>query len=165
MRTPPVSRVRRCQLTVHDRFEYVDERMKKYEFWASTAKVGIFVPGMIRADDRHKECRDLKNFSSTSAIVTALSSPTIKCLTLTCESKTAKQILHQLAEELSPTGGSYRDVIQNAGTKELIPWLGTIGLFLYRRYLTPMFRPISNVAQLHLRPIQSYHGSGWTSFD
>jgi hypothetical protein len=112
--------------------------MNIYEFWVSTAQVGIFIPGMIRADDHPKACRELKNFSSTSAIVTALSSPIITSLTLTCESKTAKPVLHRLVNELSPTGGSYRNVIHNAATKELIPWLGTIGVLLYHRYLTPM---------------------------
>jgi hypothetical protein len=119
--------------------------MKTYEFWVSTAQVGIFVPSMIRADDHHKTCRELKNFSSTSAIVTALSSPTITSLALTCESKTAKQILPRLTKELSLTDGSYLNVIRNVATKELIPWLGTIDLLPYHRYLTPMYRPTSNL--------------------
>ncbi|KAH9057103.1 hypothetical protein EDB83DRAFT_2316074 [Lactarius deliciosus] len=104
--------------TVHDLIEiwvqttvlgldFVDERMKKYEFWVSTAQA----------------CRKLNNFSSTSAIVTALLSPTITGLTLTCESRATKQILHGLTKELTPTDGSYRNVIRNTATKELIPWL------------------------------------------
>ncbi len=116
--------------------------MKKYDFWVSTAQVGIFVLGMITADRHHKACRRLNNFSSTSAIVTALQSPTITSLTLTCESKAAKQVLHELAKELTLTDGSYRNIIRNAATKELIPWLGTIGLMFNHHYLiTPMSIP------------------------
>ena len=36
-----VAQDRRCQLTTRDRFDYVDERMKEYEFWIYTAQVGI----------------------------------------------------------------------------------------------------------------------------
>ncbi|KAH9001757.1 hypothetical protein EDB92DRAFT_1812453 [Lactarius akahatsu] len=108
--------------TVHDlietwvqttvlRLDFVDERMKKYEFWVSTAQA----------------CRKLNNFSSTSAIVTALLSPTITSLALTCESRATKQVLHGLAKELTPTDGSYRNVIRSSATMELIPWLSTIG--------------------------------------
>jgi len=86
-------------------FDYVDERMKKYEFWIYTAQA----------------CRKLNNFSSTSAIVTTLLSPNITNLPLTCDNKTVKQVLHGLAKELSDV--SYRSVIQKAGTKQLIPWL------------------------------------------
>ena len=99
--------------------------MEKYEFWISTAKVGFFILDTKRADSYHKACRVLNNFSSTSAIVTALISPTITELTLTCDSWPVKQVLHGLAAELADI--SYRHVIQNAGTKTLIPWLGTIG--------------------------------------
>ncbi|KAH9057641.1 ras guanine nucleotide exchange factor domain-containing protein [Lactarius vividus] len=88
-------------------FDFVDERMKKYDFWVTTAQA----------------CRKLNNFSSTSAIVTALLSPTITNLALTCESRATKQSLHGLAKELTPTDGSYRNMIRNAATKELIPWL------------------------------------------
>ncbi|KAH8980822.1 hypothetical protein EDB86DRAFT_3087571 [Lactarius hatsudake] len=87
--------------------DYVDERMKKYESWVSTAQA----------------CRKLNNFSSTSAIVTALLSPTITGLALTCESRATKQILHGLAKELTSKDGSYRNVIRSTATKELIPWL------------------------------------------
>ena len=80
---------------------------------------------MKRADSCHKACRVLNNFSSTSAIVTALISPTINELTLTCDNWPAKQVLHELATEL--TDVSYRHAIQNAGTKTLIPWLGATG--------------------------------------
>ena len=80
---------------------------------------------MKRADSYHKACRKLNNFSSTSAIVTALISPTITDLTLTCDRWPAKQVLHGLATELADI--SYRHVIQNAGTKTLIPWLGATG--------------------------------------
>ncbi|KAH9039390.1 hypothetical protein EDB84DRAFT_1436992 [Lactarius hengduanensis] len=108
--------------TVHDLIEtwvqttmlgldFVDERMKKYEFWVATAQA----------------CRKLNNFSSTSAIVTALLSPTITGLALTCESRATKQVLHGLAKELTSTDGSYRNVIRSTATKELIPWLSTIG--------------------------------------
>ncbi|KAF8266619.1 hypothetical protein EI94DRAFT_1786854 [Lactarius quietus] len=86
-------------------FDYVDERMKKYEFWIYTAQA----------------CRKQHNFSSTSAIVTTLLSPAISNLTLTCDNKTAKQVLHGLAKDLSDV--SYRNVIHNTGTKQLIPWL------------------------------------------
>jgi hypothetical protein len=94
---------------------------------------------MIIADPDPKACRKLNNFSSTSAIVTTLISPSIAKLTLTCDSRPAKQVLIALAKELSD--GSYRNVIQNAETKRLIPWLGAIGLMLYCHYLTPMFVP------------------------
>ena len=87
---------------------------------------------MKRADSYRKACRRLNNFSSTSAIVAALISPTITELILTCDSKPAKQVLHGLAKQLADV--SYRDVIQNAGTKTLIPWLGMIGLMLYYSY-------------------------------
>ncbi|KAH9029102.1 hypothetical protein EDB85DRAFT_1555024 [Lactarius pseudohatsudake] len=104
--------------TVHDLIEtwvqttvlgldFVDERMKKYESWVATAQA----------------CRKLNNFSSTSAIVTALLSPTITGLALTCESRATKQVLHGLAKELTSTDGSYRRVIRSTATKELIPWL------------------------------------------
>ena len=79
----------------------------------------------------------MHNFSSTSAIVTSLISPTITELTFTCDSKPAKQVLHGLAKELADV--SYRDVIQNEGTKQLIPWLGTIGVMLYYRHLASIF--------------------------
>ena len=87
---------------------------------------------MKRADSYRKACRKLNNFSSTSAIVTALTSPTIANLTLTCDSKRAKHVLHGLARQLADV--SYRNVIENEETKTLIPWLGMIGLTLY--YLT-----------------------------
>jgi hypothetical protein len=136
----PVAQDRRCQLTIRDRFDYVDERMKKYDFWIYTAQVGISsCPCVIRADCRYKACRMLNNFSSTSAIVTTLLSPNITSLPLTCDNKTANQVLHGLAKELSDA--SYRNVIQKAGTKQLIPWLGTIGLKLDHHYLTSMFIP------------------------
>jgi hypothetical protein len=77
----------------------------------------------------------LNNFSSISAIMTTLSSPNITNLPLMCENKTANQVLHGLAKELSDT--SYRNVIHNAGTKQLIPWLGsTVGLILGHHYLS-----------------------------
>ena len=110
--------------------------MKKYEFWIYTAQVGTFILGTKQADSYHKACRKLNNFSSTAAIVTALISPTINELTLTCDNKPARQVLHGLATEL--TDDSYRNVIQRAGTKQLIPWLGKIGLMLYYHCLTPM---------------------------
>ena len=78
----------------------------------------------------------MHNFSSTSAIVTTLISPTIAKLTLTCDSKPAKQVLHGLAKQLADL--SYQSVIENEGTKQLIPWLGTIGLMLYCHHLTLM---------------------------
>ena len=129
-----------CQPTPRNRFDYVDERMKKYEFWIYTAQVEIFIIGMKRADSFCKACRKLHNFSSTSAIVTTLLSPTIAKLTLTCDSKPAKQFLHGLVKQLADV--SYRSVIENEGTKQLIPWLGKIGLILYYHYLTPTCTPI-----------------------
>ena len=94
---------------------------------------------MKRADSFCKACRKLHNFSSTSAIVTTLLSPSIAKLILTCDSKPAKQVLLGLAKQLA--GVSYRNVIENEGTKQLIPWLGKIGLILYYHYLTPMLTP------------------------
>ena len=91
---------------------------------------------MKRADSYHKACRKLHNFSSTSAIVTTLLSPAIAKLTLTCDCKPAKQVLHGLAKQLADI--SYRNVIEDEGTKQLIPWLGTIGLMPYYYYLTSM---------------------------
>ena len=66
--------------------------------------------------------------------MTTLISPAIAKLTLTCNSKPAKQVLHGLARQLADV--SYRNVIENEETKTLIPWLGMIGLTLY--YLTSM---------------------------
>lgn len=81
--------------------DYVDERMVQYQFWISTAQ----------------ECHKLNNFSSTSAIVTALSSPTITRLVLTCESKGAERVLRSLDNQFEPTDDPYRRVIPT--TKEL----------------------------------------------
>ena len=124
--------------------------MKKYEFWIYTAKVGFFILDTKRADSYHKACRKLNNFSSTSAIVAALISPSITELILTCDSRSAKQVLHELATELADV--SYRHVIQNAGMKTLIPWLGTIG---------PISLPLSHS---NPRPIDPHLGSLNTTF-
>ena len=67
----------------------------------------------------------MKNFSSTSAIVLALMSPLVTALVLTSESK-AKPDLYKLAMELTPTDGVYQNALQQVGTREVIPWLGTI---------------------------------------
>ena len=142
--------------------------MERYEFWIYTAQVGIFILGMKQADSYHKACRGLNNFSSTSAIVTALISPTITELTLTCDSKTAKQVLHGLATELADD--SYRNVIQSAGTKQLIPWLGKIGLMLYYHYLTPNAHSIDphlsllNTTFVQFNPIVEVDGRPMVDF-
>jgi len=65
----------------------------------------------------------MNNISSAAAIVIALTSPVITSLTLTCESK-AKPILHALARDLAPADGAYQNMLQQATTKDLIPWLG-----------------------------------------
>ena len=67
----------------------------------------------------------MNNFSSTSAIVLALTSPLVKALALTCDSK-AKLDLHALAKELTPTDGVYQDTLRKVATRDLIPWLGTL---------------------------------------
>jgi len=82
------------------------ERKKKYEEWIEVAK----------------ECRNLNNFSSMSAIVVALTSPTITTLPLTSKSQ-AKPILHALEREIELTNGAYQNALARAQTKALIPWL------------------------------------------
>ena len=92
---------------------------------------------MKRAESYLKACRKLHNFSSSSAILTALISSTITKLPLTCGSRPAKQVLRGLAREVADV--SYQQVMQYEGTKQLIPWLCTIDLMLYYYYLTSMF--------------------------
>jgi hypothetical protein len=52
-------------------------------------------------------------------------SPLVTALVLTCESK-AKPGLYKLVMELTPIDGVYQNALQNVGTREVIPWLGTI---------------------------------------
>jgi hypothetical protein len=68
----------------------------------------------------------MNNFSSTAAIVSALTSSAITGLVLTCESK-ANPILHGLAREVTSVDGVYRNTLQQMTTKDLIPWLGIVG--------------------------------------
>ncbi|KAI9508854.1 ras guanine nucleotide exchange factor domain-containing protein [Russula earlei] len=86
--------------------DQLNERKSMYEEWINTAQA----------------CRNLNNFSSTSAIVTALMSSVITTLPLTSESK-ANSVLHTLAGELTPTNGAYQNTLEQVATKDLIPWL------------------------------------------
>jgi hypothetical protein len=72
----------------------------------------------------------MNNFSAASAIVAALMSPKVATLILGCEDQTI-QIVHTLNRDLSPASGAYYDTLRQAGTKELIPWLGTIGPLVF----------------------------------
>ena len=76
----------------------------------------------------------MNNFSSASAIVTALMSPKVAMLVLVCnsESKVA-QIINTLNRDLTTESGAYYDTLRQAGTKELIPWLGMV-LSLHMSY-------------------------------
>jgi len=67
----------------------------------------------------------MNNFSPASAIVTALMSPKVAMLFLACESQ-AMQIIHMLNRDPAPTSGAYYETLRQAGTKELIPWLGMV---------------------------------------
>src|SRR6267142_199968 len=86
----------------------------------------LMLPGVSQELTRHKVCQHMNNFSSASAIVTALTSPTVTNLIRTCKSK-AKPILHMLDRDLTPTNGAYFETLRQAETKELIPWLGITG--------------------------------------
>lgn len=57
-------------------------------------------------------------------------SPIVTALVLTCESR-AKQVLYGLAKDLTPTDGVYQNTLQKAGTKDLIPWLGTVDSYVF----------------------------------
>ena len=81
---------------------------------------------MTITDPSTKACRNMNNYSSAAAIVVALTSPVITSLPLTCESK-ARPILHALARDLAPADGAYQSMLQQATTKDLIPWLGMEG--------------------------------------
>ncbi len=81
---------------------------------------------MISVDLVHQECKGLNDFSSASAIVSALMSPKIAILVLPCE-KQAVQIIHTLNRDLASSSGAYYDTLRQAKTKKLIPWLGIIG--------------------------------------
>ena len=67
----------------------------------------------------------MNNFASASAIVTALMSPKVAMIVLACDSRAA-QIIHKLNRDLAPESGAYYDTLRQAGTKELIPWLGAV---------------------------------------
>jgi hypothetical protein len=92
----------------------------------------------------------MNNFSSTAAIVIALTSPMITALALTRQSK-AKPILHALARELTPKDGVYENTLQQAMTNDLVPWLGIVyplrssvllpSYLLIRLLQTPSFPP------------------------
>jgi hypothetical protein len=94
----------------------------------------------------------LNNFSSTSAIVLALTSPLVTALALTCKSK-AKPDLHALAKELTPTNGEYQNTLQKVATRDLIPWLGTIDTLHFIRLTTNPTRLAH--ADLHLSTLNS----------
>src|SRR5216683_6648648 len=68
----------------------------------------------------------MNNFSSASAIVTALMSPMVMNLILMCESK-AKPVVHMLDRDLTSTNGAYYETLCQVETKELISWLGIVG--------------------------------------
>lgn len=82
----------------------------------------------------------MNNFSSASAIVTALMSPKVAMLVLACnsESKVA-QIVHTLNRDLAPESGAYYDALRQAGTKALIPWLGMVDPLMSSYHLTATF--------------------------
>jgi len=67
----------------------------------------------------------MNNFSSTAAIVSALTSSAITGLVLTCESK-ANSILRELAREVASADGVYQNTFKKVTTKDLIPWLGIV---------------------------------------
>jgi hypothetical protein len=68
----------------------------------------------------------MNNFSSTVAIVKALTSSAITRLVMTCESR-ANPILHELAREVASANGLYQNTLKQVATKDLIPWLGIVG--------------------------------------
>ncbi|KAH9967848.1 hypothetical protein BC827DRAFT_1263627 [Russula dissimulans] len=84
----------------------LDERKRRYEEWIHVAQA----------------CRSLNNFSSTSAIVVALTSSIITTLPRTCDVP-AKSTLSALEREIVPTNGAYQNALAQAQTKDLIPWL------------------------------------------
>jgi hypothetical protein len=109
-----------------DSSDCLNERMKVYEEWVHTAEVRHL--RTLKYDDyrhQYKACRRLNNFSSTSAIVIALMSPIVTALTLTRGSKA--KALYKLAKDLTPTNGVYQNTLEKVATKDLIPWLGTVG--------------------------------------
>ena len=97
--------------------------------------------GILRADTAHQECKSMNNFSSASAIVNALVSPKVAMLVLACESR-ATQIIHTLNRDLAPMTGAYFDTLRHAGTKELIPWLGMVGLLRMSSRTSPRLSQI-----------------------
>jgi hypothetical protein len=94
----------------------------------------------------------LNNFSSTSAIVLALTSPLVTALALTCESK-AKPDLYALAEELTPTDGECQNTLRKVATRDFIPWLGTIDTLHFIRLATNLI--LLALADLHLSTLNS----------
>jgi hypothetical protein len=77
-------------------------------------------------------------------------SPIVTDLALTCESE-AKQVLDVLTKDLTPADGVYQNTLENASTKDLIPWLGKVDslrfFVLLPAYLT--------WADLHLSTLNS----------
>lgn len=69
----------------------------------------------------------MNDFSSASAILTALMSPKVAMLVLGCE-KQAMQAINTLHGDLAQSSSAYYDTLRQTGTKELIPWLGTYHL-------------------------------------
>jgi RasGEF domain len=121
---------------IYDSSDDLGERMKTYDEWIHTAQVKRLIhSGMTITDPCTKACESMNNFSSAAAIVIALTSSVLTSLALTCESK-AKPILHALARELSPTDDVYQNTLQQATTKELIPWLGIVGPLCLSNHLT-----------------------------
>jgi hypothetical protein len=110
-----------------------------------------------------QECRKLQNFSSMSAIITALqcatrASSTTSQLVLTRESKllrSEKQLLCKLEEILNPIGDhyNYHEALRNVGSPPLaIPWLGTCTLLSHLHPLAPYRSPIVVTPLLPLLP-------------
>jgi hypothetical protein len=83
-------------------------------------------------------------------------------LVLACESR-ATQIIHTLNRDLAPMTGAYFDTLRQAGTKELIPWLGMDGPLRTSCYhLTSTFADpylsILNTTFAHSNPIVEVDG-------
>jgi hypothetical protein len=100
----------------------------------------------------------MNNFSSASAIVTALMSPKVAMLVLVCnsESKVA-QIINTLNRDLAPESGAYHDTLRQVGTKELIPWLGMVGpTYVLLPPHLDFRRPLPFHPQLNLRALRSH---------
>jgi hypothetical protein len=79
-------------------------------------------------------------------------SPLVTALVLTCESK-ARPDLHALAKELTPTDGVYQNTLQKVGTRDVIPWLGTVDILRSIRLATNLTRRAH--VDLHLSTLNS----------